>query len=100
MSVQNGLGSVLLQEYKGETKVVISYASRTLSDVEERYSATEKEALAVVWACEKFQIHLCGIQFELIIDHKQLEVLYGKRSKPNARIESWALRLMPYTFTL
>ncbi|XP_033641983.1 uncharacterized protein K02A2.6-like [Asterias rubens] len=94
-----GLGAVLLQEYEGETRV-ISYASRTLSDVETRYSTTEKEALAVVWACEKFQIYLYGLNFELITDHKPLEVLYGPKSKPNARIERWVLRLMPFTYTI
>ena len=42
-----GLGSVLMQNGK-----VIAYASRALTDVEKRYSQTEKEALSIVWACE------------------------------------------------
>lgn len=94
-----GLGAILLQEYRGETRV-ISYASRSLSEVERRYSTTEREALAVVWACEKFHIYLFGVDFELITDHKPLEVLYGPRSKPNARIERWLLKLMPYNFKI
>ena len=48
-----GLGAVLIQEQKGEQRV-ISYASRSLTDVERRYSQTKKEALALVWACERF----------------------------------------------
>ncbi|XP_060076193.1 uncharacterized protein K02A2.6-like [Ylistrum balloti] len=94
-----GLGAVLVQESEGETKV-ISYASRTLTDVERRYSTTEKEALAVVWACGKFHIYLYGIDFELVTDHKPLEILYGPKSKPNARIERWVMRLMPYNFRI
>ena len=41
-----GLGVVLLQEQKGENHV-ISYASRGLSDLERRYSQTEKKALGI-----------------------------------------------------
>ena len=51
----NGLGPVLLQEQaNGDTKPV-SYISRSLSPMEERYAWIEKEALAFTWACERFQ---------------------------------------------
>ncbi|XP_014672251.1 PREDICTED: uncharacterized protein K02A2.6-like [Priapulus caudatus] len=92
-----GLGGILVQIQDGEPRVV-SYASRSLSDVERRYSQTEKEALALVWACEKFHTYLYGITFELVTDHKPLEVIYSARSKPSARIERWVLRLQPYVF--
>jgi hypothetical protein len=81
-----GLGAVLIQEYKGQSKV-ICYASRSLTDVEKKYSTTEKEALSVVWGCEKFHLYLYGINFELVTDHKPLEGLYNAKSKPNARIQ-------------
>ena len=42
-----GLGALLLQQQHGMWRVV-SYASRNLTDVERRYSQTEKEALALV----------------------------------------------------
>jgi hypothetical protein len=92
-----GLGAVLVQFQKGNRRV-ISYASRSLSDVERRYSQTEKEALALVWACERFHLYLYGKEFELVTDHKALETIYSKKSKPSARIERWVLRLLPYTF--
>lgn len=38
--------------------------------MERHYSQTEKEALAIVWACERFHVHLCGIEFELYSDHE------------------------------
>ena len=50
-----GLGAVLIQEQDGEERV-ISYASRSLTSVERRYSQTEKEALGLVWACERFHV--------------------------------------------
>ncbi|XP_069782085.1 UPF0462 protein C4orf33 homolog isoform X1 [Narcine bancroftii] len=92
-----GLGAVLVQMHDGGPRI-IAYASRSLSDVERRYSQTEKEALGLVWACERFHAYLYGIEFELITDHKPLEVIYAPRFKPCARIERWVLRLQPYKY--
>lgn len=94
-----GLGAVLVQEQKG-VQVPICYASRGLTDCERRYSQTEKEALALVWACEKFHPYIYGKEFDLVTDHKPLLVIYSPRSKPCARIERWTLRLQPYTFRI
>ena len=92
-----GLGAVIVQQHDGITKP-ICYASRTLTDVERRYSQTEKEALALVWACERFHQYIYGLRFELVTDHKPLEIIYSRTSKPSARIERWVLRLQPYDF--
>ena len=92
-----GLGAVLVQKQKGEPRI-ICYASRSLSDVERRYLQTEREALALVWACEKFHAYIYGLEFHLLTDHKPLEVIYSSRSKPCARIERWVLRMQPYKF--
>ena len=94
-----GLGAVLTQE-QNEVDRVICYASRSLSEVEKRYSQTEKEALGIVWACERFHMYLYGIDFELLTDHKPLEFIYSKKSKPSARISRWVLRLQPYRYTV
>ena len=94
-----GLGAVLIQKQDGEKRVVC-YASRTLTNVEKRYSQTEKEALSLVWACERFNQYLFGIEFTLLTDHKPLEVIYGPRSRPSARIERWVLRMQPYKFNV
>ncbi|VDI78407.1 Hypothetical predicted protein [Mytilus galloprovincialis] len=94
-----GLGAVLIQEQNGEMRI-ISYASRSLSDTERRYSQTEKEALALVWACERFHVYIYGSQFELLTDHKPLECIYSTKSKVCARIERWVLRMQPYTYTV
>eukprot|EP00795_Rhopilema_esculentum_P005359 gene5359-biopygen364 len=80
---------------------VVAYASRALSSVEKRYSQTEKEALSIVWAVEHFHLFIYGKPFQLITDHKPLEIIYGSpKSKPSARIERWVLRLQPYRFTV
>ena len=92
-----GLGAVLTQLHGSEWRV-IGYASRRLSDVERRYSQTEKEALALVWACERFNMYVFGREFELETDHKPLEDIYSQKSKPSARVERWVLRLQAYHF--
>ena len=89
-----------LQEQGEGAWRALSYASKSLSAVERRYSQTEKEALALVWSVERFHVYLLGREFELVIDHKPLEIIYSPKSKPSARIERWVLRLQPYIILL
>ena len=39
-----------------------------------------------------------GRKFELETDHKPLECIFGRLSKPSARIERWVLRLQGYDY--
>lgn len=91
------LGAVLVQ-FEDENVLVIGYASKSLTDTEKRYCQTELEALALVWAVEKFDFYLFGITFELETDHKPLEVIFSPESRPCPRIERWVLRLQPYRY--
>ena len=61
--------------------------------MERRYAQTQKEALALGWACERFYINVGGREFELETDHKPLKCIFHKTSKQCARIERWVLRL-------
>ena len=93
-----GLGAVLVQEKNGDSRAVC-YAGRSLSQVERRYSQTEEEAFAFVWAYERFNLYLYRLQtFDLVTDHEALKVIYSRGSKPSARIERWVLRLQPYNY--
>lgn len=94
-----GLGAILVQ-IDGNGPRIIAFGNRTLTDCERRYSQTEKEALALVWGVEHFNIFLFGKEFDLVTDHKPLEVLFGKKSKPCARIERWVLRLQSYKYRI
>ena len=91
-----GLGAILMQTDKNGVRNPIAYASRSLTNTERKYCQTEKEALSVVWACEKFHIYLYGSEFNLYTDHKALETIYSPTGKPSARIQRWSLRLQPY----
>ena len=95
-----GVGAILVQEQQG-VKRAVAFASCSLSEVERRYSQTEKGALAVVWGGERFSLCLLGLEsFQLVTDCKALEVIYGPKSKPSARVERWVLRLMPFKYTV
>ena len=80
------LGAFMMQLQDGEWRV-ISYASRRLTSVEQRYSQTE-EALVLMWACERFNLRIIGRDFELETDQMSLECLHSRTSKSSARIIS------------
>ena len=97
-----GLSAILSQHTPGkEDRKIVAYISRSLSDVERRYSQTEREALAIVWAMEKLYLYLHGGKFTLITDCKPIEmILNNPASKPPARIERWYLRLQDFDFSV
>lgn len=92
------MGAILIQIDKHNFPRIIAYASRTLTPVEQRYYQTEREALGIVWAVERFHSYLFGLSFQIITDCKVLESLFTPTSKPCLRIERWILRLQAYDF--
>jgi len=93
-----GIAAVLSQEYE-QGEGVVAYASRTLTRQEQKYSATERECLAVIWAVEKFRPYVEGTKFTIVTDHYSL--LWLNRLKdPTGRLARWALRLQPYDYQL
>ena len=98
-----GLGAILWQsDPEDDCKVVlVSTASKTLTDTESRYSQFEKEGYAAVWGCEKFHMYLYGCKFQLHTDNKGVEmILNNPKSNPGARMKRWVLRLTQYNFTV
>ena len=91
------LGAVLSQRIGGEERP-IAYASRALNPAETRYSTTERELLAVVWATGHFQQYLLGRHFQLETDHHALTAAMRLRD-PTSRIGRWILRLTEYSYT-
>ena len=93
-----GLGAVLEQVDPRDDKLhPVMYASRTLNDAETRYSTTEQECLAAVWACSRFHNFVAGCK-ELIIvtDHMALKDAMLRRMKGNDRVHRWMVSLGQY----
>ena len=55
-----------------------AFASRPVTESEWQYSQIKKEALAHVWACEKFPDYVIGKDITLETDHKLLMLILGK----------------------
>ena len=53
-----------------------------------------------MWACERYNVYVYAMKFVVETDHKPLEVIYGPRSRPCARIERWVFRLQPNDFSV
>lgn len=58
-----GLGAILAQVGKDGAERIVAHASKTLTETERKYSQTQREALGVVWAVEKFYFFLLGRHF-------------------------------------
>ncbi|GFW07374.1 retrovirus-related Pol polyprotein from transposon 17.6 [Trichonephila clavipes] len=65
------LGAVLLQEESPTDEQPVEYASRLLSSAEKNYSTTEREALAVLWALNKFRGYIEGAEITVASDHQR-----------------------------
>ncbi len=80
----------------------MAYASRAMSEAERHYVQIEKEALAAMWACEKFSVYLLGLTFAIESDHKPLVPLLSTKCL-NAlppRIIRFRLRLARFSYTI
>ena len=75
-----GLGAVLLQSQDGVTWRPVTFALRSLNETEMRYTQIEKEALALMYACEKFSDYVLGKPVLLETDHKPLVPILGSKS--------------------
>lgn len=69
----HGLGACLLQNDHP-----VCYASRSLTISETRYAQIEKELLAVVFACERFNQYTYGRKVSIKNDHKPLKHIMAK----------------------
>ena len=91
-----GLGAALLQE-----KGPVEYASKSLSEIETRYSNIEREMLAVLFGLERFHYYAYGRKVTVITDHKPLVAIFSKNlCNAPPRIARMLLRIHKYDLKL
>ncbi|UYV79257.1 K02A2.6-like, partial [Cordylochernes scorpioides] len=97
-----GLGAVLKQEGKNGIWRPVAYSSITMTPTEKRYAQIEKEALAITWACERFQDFLLGKRFRIETDHKPLIPLFSTKelSSLTPRLQRFRMRMMRFGFEI
>ena len=100
-SYHDGLSAGLFQN-GGNGLQLVHYISRTMTDTEKRYSHTEKDALAVRWAKNRFKMYLLGApKFKIITSHEPLLPMFNKATaKFPPRIEKWAMDMQDVDFEL
>ena len=74
---------------------IIYYASRTFNEAQENYLRTEKEILAIVFACEKFRQYILGSPVVIHTDHAAIKYLMSKK-EAKTRLIKWVLLLQEF----
>ena len=91
------MAALLIQENDQGQRVVIEYFSKKFSECQSRYATVEKEATAVKFAIDRWQVYLKGRHFVLETDHKPLVWLKTMASRNN-KLARMAIELSEYDF--
>ena len=99
-----GVGAVLADQLSDGSERPVAYASKSLSEREQRYAQIDKEALSIIFTVKRFHQYLFGLSFTIITDHKPLLGLFGSNKVIPAmslsRMERCALILSEYDYTI
>ena len=93
-----GIGGVLQVKREGEWQPA-AFFSRQLRGAEQRYSATELEALALAETVSHFAYYLYGRKFTAYTDHKPLEQLLTS-TRLNPRLQRLSYKLQQWLMTI
>lgn len=95
---KSGLGTV---RRHGENWHPIAYTSRSMNSSERNYAQIEKETLAIVFGCERFNEYVYGTTFLVESDHKTLQDIFKRPiNQAPSRIQQFLLRMQKYDFTV
>ena len=98
-----GLGGSFFQKQSDESWHRVTFASRSMTEVERRYAQIEKEGLVITWICERLADYLVGPQFHIHTDHKPLIYLFFADKSLDAvppRIQRFRLLMMRFSYSI
>ena len=94
------VGAVLCQDH-GSGLQPVAYTSKLLNQCEMKYSVSERETLAIIWALKAFKIYLyMGPKFTVMVDHLPLKFMTDMKNATNSRCARWLLFLSNYNFEI
>ncbi|XP_055584991.1 uncharacterized protein LOC129737854 [Uranotaenia lowii] len=93
------IAGVLTQFYDTIEKPV-AYFSQKLGTTQQRYCATEKEALAVLKSVEKFRCYVEGSKFTVYTDASALTYILRSSWRTSSRLCRWSIELQRYDFEI
>ncbi|KAH7710724.1 gagpol and env protein precursor [Aphelenchoides avenae] len=92
---KDGVGAVLHQVGSDGKEHPIAFASKSCSKAERNYAITDLEALALIYALDKFKYFLLGTHVIARTDHQPLVSLF-KRRDLSGRAHRWALEIQEW----
>ena len=93
---QRGMSACLLQEGQ-----LIAFASKSLTDTKTRFTNIERELLAVVFSCQRFNTYILGRPLTVESVHKPLEIIHQKSlASVPPRLQRMLLQLQRYNVTI
>jgi hypothetical protein len=85
------IGAILGQRVDKKLNVIY-YARKTLDGAQKNYATTEKEFLAVIFACDKFRYYIVDSKVIVHTDHSAIKYLMNRKDA-KTRLITWVLLL-------
>lgn len=95
------LGAIMTQIGEDGKEKMVMCASRSVSPTESNYGQSGLEALAIVWAMEKWCFFTLGREIIVITDATALAYIYNnatRQKREENRARAFALKLSPFNF--
>ena len=94
------IGSILCQHDDYGNLHPVSFASKVLTDAEQKWSIVQKELFSLKYFCEKFKTYLINQEFDVIVDNAALLHLDSFKHSDNKRLWRWFETLQNYKFNV